>query len=311
MTHSWTLSNVEHILFPTDFLEPSEAAKEYALALANDLNATLHILHVVDRAAHVETTRIDLELERRKGVTHEDVAEELVNEEVEKLAGAPIKVIGHWREGKVDEEILRLIDVLDIGLVVMGTHARRKEDVLAHKSNYLRTIHDADVPVIAVRRPEHGRAEAPDLVTSINKVLCPCDLSEFSHDAVSVAADLCRRYDAELVLAHIVHTRKEHEALEGLGGKGGEQVNTQHLLDKLLEPHSDIRTKIIIAKGKPVPELIEIYKDQNCDMVVVSTHGRKSISQRLVGSLAEGLVVALHCPIVSVRPERVAERFPA
>jgi nucleotide-binding universal stress UspA family protein len=312
MTNSWALSDVKNILLPTDFLENSEAAMAYAIAFADSLDATLHIVHVIDRSPHVETTRLDLEIERQKGATQEDVAEALVNDLVEKVSKSGIKAVGHWREGKVDEETLRLIDHLDIGLVVMGTHGRRKEDVVAHRSFYLRTIHEADVPVLAVKASAKTPTEGGlNLNASINRILCPCDLSEFSHAAVHVAAELCRQFKAELLLAHIVHTHEEYLALEGRGGKTGAEVDSQKVFNELLAAHGDISSSLHIVKGKPQEELIGICKEQNCDMIVMATHGHKPVVRYVVGSVMEWLVIDLCCPLVSIRPERLAERFPS
>ena len=40
--------NIKSILFPTDFSEYNDAALQYASALAAEVNATLHIVHVHD-----------------------------------------------------------------------------------------------------------------------------------------------------------------------------------------------------------------------------------------------------------------------
>ena len=39
---------IKHVLVPTDFSEPSEAALRYGKAFAENFSAALHVIHVLD-----------------------------------------------------------------------------------------------------------------------------------------------------------------------------------------------------------------------------------------------------------------------
>lgn len=93
-------------------------------------------------------------------------------------------------------------------------------------SKYLKTIHDADVPMLAIKHPEHEFVLLDKLTLRLNRALCPCDLT-FSHQAVFVAADACRHFNAELFLVHIVHSYKKYVAMEDLPGEPAPEIHTQ------------------------------------------------------------------------------------
>ena len=97
-------------------------AAEAAVELVIDTNAELHVMHVVSTAPEMpyprrfakERTEALLGAKKLHALT-------LLDKRVvgtEKLGG---KVAGsYYREGKPDEEVVRLGEELDVGLVIMG-----------------------------------------------------------------------------------------------------------------------------------------------------------------------------------------------
>ncbi|MFM7867597.1 MAG: universal stress protein, partial [Planctomycetaceae bacterium] len=54
--------------------------------------------------------------------------------------------------------------------------------------------------------------------------------------------------------------------------------------------------------GAAFMEIIDYAKSQDIDLIVIGTHGRSGLSHILMGSVAERVVRAAPCPVLSVKP---------
>lgn len=137
------MSGVARVLAPTDFGEASQAAVEYACTLAEQLDAELHLLHVVTESSlpflggntpdRLQTARQDL------------------GKLPAQMSPKTLAITRTVSEGKPADEILRYVAQNEIGMVVMGTHAR---EGLAHVflgSVAEQLIRTAPCPVVIVR----------------------------------------------------------------------------------------------------------------------------------------------------------------
>ena len=141
---------MKKILVPHDFSDTSEAAVRYALALAQNFNAKVHLLHVSDKARFEMATEFPLGLD---GALDEAVRERLLKILTlqENIAFKPIL---EFRSGAPAAEITRYAMDADIDLIVMGTHGR---GVVAHAvmgSVAEKVVRHAPCPVLTVRHPE-------------------------------------------------------------------------------------------------------------------------------------------------------------
>ena len=136
----------ENILVPTDGSPASNAAAKHGLALAAALDATVHVLSVVDDTSLGPDVRSVLsadELERPATEAVEDVdaeadAYELADVRTNVEHGSPAVVIREY------------IDMNDIHAVVMGSSGRRGVDRILLGSVAEKTVRSAPVPVISV-----------------------------------------------------------------------------------------------------------------------------------------------------------------
>lgn len=136
----------ENILIPTDGSAGSKAAAKHGLALAATLDATVHVLSVVDDTSlgvDVRSVLSEAELERPATDAIEDVAMEADEYEL-----ATIQT--HVEHGSPAEVIRESIETNDIHAVVMGTSGRRGADRILLGSVAEKTVRSAPVPVITV-----------------------------------------------------------------------------------------------------------------------------------------------------------------
>ena len=142
------------------------------------------------------------------------------------------------------------------------------------------------------------------------KVLCPVDFSDNARAAMRVAIDVCRQFDADLVLFHSYE-------LPGYTLPEGSVVSSpkmlqdladraeSHLLEwkRMAEEMGAARVSTVKGIGEPAAEIVELGREGGFDLVVVSTHGRTGLRHALLGSIAERVVRRAGCPVLTVHPE--------
>jgi nucleotide-binding universal stress UspA family protein len=148
---------IRHILVPTDFGEPADAALTYGRELAGRFGATLHVLHVADNiyvttfgAENYAAVAPDLqrELEERARVRlnelviDSDGSGPRTKTVVMTSASPAFAIIDYAKENGID-------------LIVMGTHGRGALAHLLMGSVADRVVRLASCPVLTVRHPEH------------------------------------------------------------------------------------------------------------------------------------------------------------
>jgi len=153
----------DHILYPTDGSDASEAAIAHVREIAEAFDATVHVLHVVD------TRQFSLGmggsyLSGPKGYSGDRPSkderkrelEERAKPFVEELAAdfEGIDTVSAVGEGNPHRVILEYIDENDIDLVVMGTggHTGVERYLLGSVSE--KVVRLADPPVVTVRPDE-------------------------------------------------------------------------------------------------------------------------------------------------------------
>ncbi|WP_222913327.1 universal stress protein [Natrinema sp. SYSU A 869] len=140
----------ENILLPTDGSASAVHAAEHGLSLAAALDATVHVLSVVDDTSlglDVRSTILGGESEQAGA----DAVDDLVSEAETRGVSNTVRHVEH---GSPIEVILDTIESNDIHAVVMGTTGRRGSDRILLGSVAEKTARSAPVPVITVRHGE-------------------------------------------------------------------------------------------------------------------------------------------------------------
>jgi len=143
------------ILLVTDGSREATLAAEAAVELANGTGSELHVVHVVSTAPEMpyprrfakERTEALLEAKKLGALT-------LLDERVVGIEKLGAKVTGsHYREGKPHEEVVRLGEELEVGLVIMGERSQSWFERAFVRSSSERVLSRANRPVLVVREP--------------------------------------------------------------------------------------------------------------------------------------------------------------
>jgi nucleotide-binding universal stress UspA family protein len=129
-----------------------------------------------------------------------------------------------------------------------------------------------------------------------NKVFCPVDFSEESRAALRVAADLARRFGAELTL---FHSDTAASTLQAATSEPGQLGEWKREAERLGAP----RVTTAHASGEPPSAIVEAAKAGGYDLIVMGTHGRTGREASLLGSVAENVVRRSEVPVLTVHAQ--------
>jgi nucleotide-binding universal stress UspA family protein len=142
-------------------------------------------------------------------------------------------------------------------------------------------------------------------VNALKRILVPTDFSAHADEAFRVAHNLARLSGAEVILFHIVHPPAvvmEGGRLLADPGKG-EAVNLWERFQSI-QPHDPkvrVEHEVIVADRPSATHVLEILNKLGCDLIVMGTHGRSWLKQRLFGSVTEEVVRRARCPVMVVK----------
>jgi universal stress protein A len=142
---------------------------------------------------------------------------------------------------------------------------------------------------------------------NVKSILCPVDFSDNSHFALDYAVTIAKESDAEL---HIVHCYADVLPYEtGFGAAAVyETVDVDEEMARLkaIIPHdSKVRYRHTLIQGSPEKVLSEYAEENEIDLIVMGTHGRKGLARLVMGSVAESVLRHAPCPVITIRQDAV------
>ncbi|MCR6477784.1 universal stress protein [Variovorax sp. ZS18.2.2] len=145
------------------------------------------------------------------------------------------------------------------------------------------------------------------------RVLVATDGSALSEQAVAAAIDLALLAGAELVAVNVAHiepfgyfegsmmlSQRDIEATQ-------EKTNlaAQRIADRVAATALDkgVRNaQAIVMKSNQVAEaIVATAKNQECDLIVMASHGRRSLARLLMGSETLHVLTHSHIPVLVLR----------
>lgn len=140
----------------------------------------------------------------------------------------------------------------------------------------------------------------------MKKILLPIDGSE-SPKTYEMARSLAKQYNGTLVILHVdepitpIYWANETLAVENptlISTNNGETIVAEakkHFED------DNIDIKTICKFGDPSSVIIEVSEDEECDVIVMCTHGMSAIKRFLLGSVTNKVVHHATKPVLVVR----------
>ena len=132
------------------------------------------------------------------------------------------------------------------------------------------------------------------------RILIPIDFSPHSEAALAYGRELAQRCNSALHLMHITENPFLRAAVSDR--RSSEQAAAHWLDDRLTEADRRRGSVAIVEQSdEPAAEILRYAKSANIDLIVMGTHGRTGLARLVLGSVAEAVVRAAPCPVLTVR----------
>jgi nucleotide-binding universal stress UspA family protein len=147
----------------------------------------------------------------------------------------------------------------------------------------------------------------------IKIILVPTDFSPASKRALRYACNVADAFDASLHVIHVVenpfasvsynelYLPPPGDYVEEIGRRARAELEGQ-LKAAEKERYSAV---FVLRRGAPAPQILEYLKEQPAiDLVVMATAGRGGVARLMMGSVADKIVRAAPCPVLTIHPPK-------
>ncbi len=144
----------------------------------------------------------------------------------------------------------------------------------------------------------------------IETILVPVDFSDVTDRVVNTAKQYANAFGSRIVMLHVCEPEPDF-----IGYEPGPIVvrdniadamrRDQKVLDELKAKHDEpeLELKALQIQGPAVEKIVSEVGQQNAGLVVMGSHGHGSIYNLLVGSVTEGVLKNVSCPVLIVPSE--------
>jgi len=280
----------QRIMVPLDGSSTAEMTIPYATEFASNFNSEIILFSVIEPGTNVAESlfhsylrvvhaKIQAEMQKR-GIKDPVVRTEIV-------------------PGNPASEILRYADNKKVDLIIVAGRGSSTEGDWALGNIATKIVRIASQPVMLIKQP----VKDTDLNQKklFNKILVPLDGSRVGEGAVPHAEAIARKWEAQLVLIHVVEPAPWPTTNNVITARDEKQVQAAlTYLDGFMTKMRDrnFRVNIHLATGYPAEEITR-YVDANAvDLIAISTHGRSGVGRWAIGSVTDKLLYSCNIPIL-------------
>jgi nucleotide-binding universal stress UspA family protein len=275
------------ILCAIDFSKFSLNALRYSALMAREFRSRLIILHCVAEIPGPS----DVDPYGSKEL-YEDLSRVSKNEMetlVSKIVPAEIKTTRMVRVGYPSEIILRVSQVEDADLVVMGSHGRAGFERFLVGSVTSKVLRKSIVPVL-VCHPSNPFKVLEDQKLNVDTILCPIDFGKQAERVKDLAFSIAKDFHAKLIFLHI-------SALSPKGAKLNQ-------LDKLKRFVGSRDAECVVQAGDVTEKILEVLESREIQLVVMGHHTQIPLVENFLGSVARRIVSESPCPVLIERSRK-------
>ena len=147
----------------------------------------------------------------------------------------------------------------------------------------------------------------------IKKIVCPLDLSDLSPRVAEYAVAMARAFGSEVLVVYVAPSVNQYAVLDVPPQSlewFTEEISTNavnHMGKVTTELFTGIKVETKILSGNPAEEIIKVARENNADLIVMGTRGRKGVDLLVFGTVADKVVKNSKIPVLTVHPAESQE----
>lgn len=151
------------------------------------------------------------------------------------------------------------------------------------------------------------------MIPKIKKILYATDLGENSSYAFYYAVSAARAFDAKITILYalesppvfdislevgLTETVKEKEIKQFLERiENRLQQFCQAVENRVGSPCLSLVSKTLVLRGHPIEEILRVADQEECDIIVLGSHGKGLLKQTFLGSVSHGVLQRSRKPV--------------
>lgn len=147
-----------------------------------------------------------------------------------------------------------------------------------------------------------------------DRILLPTDGSAGMDRVIEQAGNLAATHGALVHALYVVDSTSfaslpMETSWEGISELLREEgANALDEAERLIGDRAEVER--IVTEGSPAKTIVDHAVENDCDLIVMGTHGRGGIDRLLLGSVAERVVRSSRVPVLTVRVSDVGDEEP-
>ncbi|MFZ5805023.1 MAG: universal stress protein [Acidobacteriota bacterium] len=138
-------------------------------------------------------------------------------------------------------------------------------------------------------------------------ILVPLDFNDIAPQPVSIGAELAKACGAKLTLLSVVDDSFPNPDILSLQLPWADYY--RHLREAAQSSLEEVRdtlpknlqVEVAIIRGKPAPAIARFAQENNCDLIIMATHGTSGLQQAILGSVTRRVMYLAPCPVMVVK----------
>lgn len=292
------------ILVPLDGSKLAESVLPFTCALAEQLQASLILFHVIEK-------RAPSEIHGERHLQEVSEAKTYLDEIAQKYSSAKVSITQDVHEVQEDGVAQTICDhavELQTDLIALCTHGHGGIRDILVGSIAQQVVRQVTVPVLFIQPDSVKDAE----VKPISQILLPLDGMKSHEAAIPIGAFLAKRFQAKVRLLTVIPTRRNLLGKEVVAGRylptakrltlDISAQEAENYLDSIAKDLSaqGLTVSDVVLRGEAAAKLIETVEAAGIDLVIMATHGLRAFDAQWEGSLTPKLFSETPVPIILV-----------
>lgn len=275
-----SLGQFEKILIVTDGSKFSAGAEREAVNLARACGSRLYVMSVVKINPEYDTLAPQvLKKAEQDAIGYMDAVKSRATK-----ASVISESVMRYGEN-IYKEIVEVAEEQQIDVIVIGRRGGKlglmqmmMGDVTA------KVIGHAHCSILVTPRTAH---------IEVKKILLAVDGSRYSDLATSVTAMLAKNLNAQVLIISVVHTEHKENRREEA------ETIIKRVGDFLQEEGLSVASQTVT--GRYAEAIVDTGQQNDCNLIVMGSHGRTGLERILVGSVSERVIALAQCAVLVVK----------